>query len=201
MRLKNSQLVVASSNSGKLRELSDMLGSLRIKVIGQQTLGVTDVPETGTTFVENALIKARHACEQTGLATLADDSGLCVPALGGAPGIYSARYAGEHASDQDNLGKLLADLDGVAAPERQAFFCCVLVLMRHAADPLPLICHGRWPGHILRSAQGDGGFGYDPVFMPNGASKSAAQMSPEEKNRQSHRGLALRALQAELRTG
>ena len=201
MRLKDSQLVVASSNAGKLRELSDMLSHMRIEVIGQRALGVADVPETGTTFVENALIKARHACEQTGLGTLADDSGLCVPALDGAPGIYSARYAGEHASDQDNLEYLLARLDGVSRPERRAFFCCTLVLMRHAADPMPLICQGRWAGHILLSAQGNRGFGYDPVFMPDGASQSAAQMSREEKNRQSHRGLALRALQAEMSPG
>ncbi len=201
MQLQGSQLVVASSNAGKLRELSEMLAPRQIEVVGQQALGVSDVPETGSTFVENALIKARHACEQTGLATLADDSGLCVKALDGAPGIYSARYAGEHASDQDNVRKLLTDLKDVAASERQAWFCCVLVLMRHAADPMPLICHGRWRGRILPAAQGDGGFGYDPVFMPGGASQSAAQMSRGEKNSQSHRGLALRALQAELNHG
>lgn len=192
------QLVLASGNQGKLRELSDMLSALEIEVLAQSEFAVPDVAETGTTFVENAIIKARHAAKVSGLPALADDSGLVVNALNGAPGVYSARYAGQGASDRDNVNKLLDALAGVPDHQRQAHFMCVLVLMRHADDPTPIICQGRWQGKIAFAAFGDGGFGYDPVFWAPEGNCCAAQLSKEQKNQFSHRGKALANLSEQL---
>jgi len=160
-------------------------------------LGVEDVPETGTTFVENAIIKARHAAKVTGLPAIADDSGLVVDALGGAPGIYSARFAGVNATDSDNIDKLLSELAG--SDNRKAHFFCTLVFMRHAGDPVPLVSQGKWEGEILKSREGDGGFGYDPVFNVPSHNCTAAQLDKAEKNRISHRGNALAILLETMR--
>jgi XTP/dITP diphosphohydrolase len=159
---------------------------------------VLDIEETGTTFVENALLKARHAARITRLPALADDSGLCVELLDGAPGLYSARYAGTHGDAAANRAKLLHALDGVPAERRGAFFICVLVLLRHADDPAPLIAEARWHGRVLEAERGDRGFGYDPLFLPDGQSSSAAELDPALKNRLSHRGQALARLHAQL---
>jgi XTP/dITP diphosphohydrolase len=188
---------LASGNAGKLAEFRELLGD-DFDIVAQHDLGVDDAEETGTTFVENALIKARHAAQVTGLAALADDSGLCVDHLKGAPGLYSARYAGVHGDSAANNAKLLAALEGVPAAARAAFFICVLVRLRHADDPAPLIAEGRWHGRVLDAPQGDGGFGYDPLFEPEGHTESAAQLDPAVKNRLSHRGQALAALRARL---
>ncbi|MBD1388724.1 RdgB/HAM1 family non-canonical purine NTP pyrophosphatase [Neiella sp. HB171785] len=190
--------VLATGNPGKVSELAAMLAPLSIDLVAQSEYQVSEVAETGTTFVENAIIKARHAAALTGLPAVADDSGLEVDALHGAPGVYSSRYAGEHASDHDNVVKLLAELDGVATEQRTARFRCVLVFMRHANDPTPLICQGSWRGKIALSADGDGGFGYDPVFIAEGLDVSAAQLSKADKNAISHRGQALKQLVAQL---
>ncbi|WP_194757204.1 RdgB/HAM1 family non-canonical purine NTP pyrophosphatase [Aliidiomarina indica] len=188
------QLVLATGNPGKVAELADLLAPIGWDITPQSALGVSDADETGLTFIENAIIKARHACMSTGLPALADDSGLSVKALGGAPGIYSARYAGPNANDQSNLEKLLAALQDVPEAERQAEFHCVLVFMQSADDPTPLVCHGRWPGRIAFAASGKGGFGYDPIFIPEEKSCTAAELSKEEKKKLSHRGRALRML-------
>ena len=188
------KLVLASNNPGKLRELQAMLAPLGWKIIPQGELGVEEAEEPACTFVENALIKARHASQVTGLPALADDSGLAVAALGGAPGVRSARYAGVGATDADNNAKLLSDLENVDDDQRQACFHCVLVLVTHAEDPTPVISHGRWPGLILRQPAGAGGFGYDPLFQVPEANCSAAELSRDEKARLSHRGRALREL-------
>ena len=195
-----AKLVVASGNRGKLAELRRLLGDTGIECISQGELGVDDVEETASTFVENALLKARHAARLTGLPALADDSGLCVDALGGAPGLRSARYAGEGADAQANTAKLLSALEHLPEAQRTARFYCVLVLLRHADDPQPLIAEGEWHGRILRAATGAGGFGYDPVFFDPDRGVSAAELAPEVKNRISHRGRALSALHARLRT-
>lgn len=187
-----SQIVLASGNQGKLREFSQLLAPLNIEVITQSELGVSEVAETGLSFVENAIIKARNACAQTGLPAIADDSGIEVDALRGAPGIYSSRYAGPDASDADNIQTLLSALEQVPAHERTARFQCVLVYMRHAEDPTPLICHGTWQGQILSEAAGDGGFGYDPVFFVAETDCSAAELSSQQKHAISHRGQAMR---------
>lgn len=192
------RLVLASNNPGKLKELGDLLAPLGLSPVAQGELGVSEAEEPAVTFVENALLKARHAARETGLPALADDSGLAVDALGGQPGVRSARYAGSNASDQDNIHALLAALDGVPATERSAQFHCVLVYLRHADDPTPVICHGRWPGHILETPAGDGGFGYDPVFLAPEFDLSAAELSREQKGRISHRGRALRLLVEQL---
>ncbi len=192
-------IVVASGNRGKLAELGDMLATLELEVVAQGTLGVGDADETGLTFVENALIKARHAARATGLPALADDSGICVDALAGAPGLYSARYAGRHGDDAANNARLLADLGGLPETQRGAYFYCCLVLLRHAEDPSPLLAEGRWHGRVLTRPQGDGGFGYDPLFQPHGFAGSAAELQPLEKNRHSHRGQAVTALMTGLR--
>lgn len=191
---KKRKLVLASNNSGKLRELQAMLAPLGWQVIPQGELGVTEAEEPACTFVENALIKARHASRATGLPALADDSGLAVAALGGAPGVYSARYAGPGANDTRNNAQLLTALAHCGENQRGACFHCVLVLVEHPEDPTPLISHGRWPGSILREPAGDNGFGYDPLFYVAEKGCSAAQLSAGEKSRLSHRGQALRAL-------
>lgn len=184
------QIVLASGNKGKLAEFDQMLASYDVKVLPQSQFNVSEVAETGTTFVENAIIKARHAAQITGLAAIADDSGLEVDVLHGAPGIYSARYAGENAKDQDNVLKLLDTLKENPAP-RTARFQCVLVYMRHAKDPTPIICQASWEGQIDFEQQGEHGHGYDPIFIPEHYDCSAAQMSSDEKNALSHRGKAL----------
>ncbi|TRW47950.1 RdgB/HAM1 family non-canonical purine NTP pyrophosphatase [Aliidiomarina halalkaliphila] len=194
MTTSSRQLVLATGNPGKVSELSDLLAPLGWSVTPQTELGVSDAEETGLTFIENAIIKARHACMTTGLPALADDSGLAVHALGGAPGIYSARYAGSNATDQDNLNKLLGALKDVPESQRHAEFHCVLVLMQSADDPTPLVCHGRWPGRIAFEPSGSGGFGYDPIFIPNEKSCTAAELGKDEKKQLSHRGRALRLL-------
>ena len=188
------RLVLASGNAGKLAEFNRLLADAGIEVVSQASLGVDDAEETGLTFVENALLKARHAAQLTGLPALADDSGLCVDALGGAPGLYSARYAGSHGDHAANIAKLLGELDGLPAEQRGAHFHCTLVVVRHAQDPDPLIAQGRWRGSIATAARGDGGFGYDPVFIDPVSGLAAAQLSPAQKNAASHRGLALAQL-------
>lgn len=190
----SQEVVLASGNPGKLREFGQLLEGLDLKVVPQSQFDVTEAKETGLSFVENAILKARHAATTTSLPALADDSGLEVDALKGAPGIYSARYAGPGASDQDNLEKLLEMLDGVPEQERTARFQCVIVYMRHGLDPTPLICQGTWEGRILTEPVGDNGFGYDPVFFVPTEGCSSAQLAPETKNRLSHRGQALRQL-------
>lgn len=192
------KIVFASNNDGKIRELKAMLADFNLIAIPQSDLGVAEIPETGLTFVENALIKARHASQITGLPAIADDSGLAVSALQGAPGIYSARYAGDKAKPEDNIKKLLAALQDVPTSERLACYYCVLVYMTHAEDPTPLICHGVWHGSILTIAQGNQGFGYDPIFFDATENKSAAELPLDIKNRLSHRGQALRLLMKNL---
>lgn len=195
------KLVLASGNLGKLKEFSDLLNNRGFSVHIQSEFGLKGVEETGLTFIENALLKARHVCLHTGLPALADDSGIEVDALKGQPGIYSARFAGPNASDADNNQKLLAELVDVADEDRTARYHCVLVLMRHAEDPTPLICHGTWEGRVLREPAGDGGFGYDPLFFVPTHNCSAAQLDKAEKNRISHRAIALQVLlQALART-
>jgi len=192
------KLVIASGNRGKLAEFADLLGDSGIDCVAQGELGVGDVDETGLSFVENALLKARHAARATGLPALADDSGLCVDALGGAPGLYSARYAGSHGDAVANIDKLLDALRDVPDERRGAHFHAAIVLLRHADDPQPLIAEGSWHGRILHARRGDGGFGYDPVFLDPQRGRSAAELDPSLKNRISHRGLALAALREKL---
>jgi XTP/dITP diphosphohydrolase len=193
-----TRVVLASSNTGKLRELAALLAPLSLTLIPQGALGIAAVPETGATFLANALLKARHAAQCAQLPALADDSGLEVDALGGRPGVGSARFAGEGASDADNLRHLLAELRDVPQPRRQAHYQCVIVLVRSAADEQPLIARGSWKGHIATAPRGRGGFGYDPVFVPLGERRSAAELDPAEKNSLSHRARALRTLVAML---
>lgn len=189
-----SKCVLASGNAGKLKELQAVLAPLQIELLTQKSLGIADADETGLSFVENAILKARHACQLSGLPAIADDSGLEVDYLQGAPGIYSARYAGAGATDAANVEKLLAALQDVPDPQRSARFHCVIVYMRHAQDPVPLICHGRWEGKVLHQTVGENGFGYDPVFWVPEQQCSSAQLAPEVKNRISHRGQALQQL-------
>jgi len=195
-----TRLVLASSNAGKLRELSALLAPLGHELVPQSALGFDSPPETGTTFVENALLKARHASRLAHLPALADDSGIEVDALGGRPGVYSARYAGEGASDTQNLQKLLAELQGVSDERRTARYQCVIALVRKADDPAPLIAEGAWEGRILQAPRGSHGFGYDPIFLPAGLQLTAAELSAHDKNAVSHRGKALKALVAQLRS-
>lgn len=192
------QIVLATGNAGKVRELAAMVSRFGLSIVPQTELGVGDVAETGLTFVENALIKARYAALITGLPAIADDSGLEVDFLNGQPGIYSARYAGPQANDRDNVNKLLDALAGVADDQRQARFQCVLVYLRHAADPTPLICQGTWEGRITLAPSGSNGFGYDPVFWVPSEGCTSAQLPAERKNLLSHRGQALAALAAVL---
>jgi XTP/dITP diphosphohydrolase len=188
------EIVLASSNPGKVREINQLLATLDLHVQPQSEFGVVDAEETGLTFVENAILKARNAAQHTGLPAIADDSGIEVDALNGAPGIYSARFAGEGATDQANLEKLLADLNGIPEAQRSARFQCLMVFMRHANDPTPLICQGTWEGRILLAARGDNGFGYDPVFYVPTHNCSSAELPADVKNTLSHRGQALRQL-------
>lgn len=188
------RIVLASGNQGKLREFAELLAGTGIVVRAQSEFGVPEAEENGLSFVENAIIKARNAAQHTGLPAIADDSGLEVDALNGAPGIYSSRYAGPGGDNGPNVRKLLEALSGTPEEERAARFRCVIVYMRHAADPTPLICQGTWEGSILTEARGNGGFGYDPVFLAPGYGCSAAELPPETKNQLSHRGQALRAL-------
>jgi XTP/dITP diphosphohydrolase len=193
------KLVLATGNAGKLRELQALLADQPYEVVSQKALGVSDADETGLSFVENALIKARHAARATGLPALADDSGLCVDILGGAPGIYSARYAGPGASDAANNLKLLATLKPLrgSAP-LTARFVCVLALVRHADDPLPLLCQAEWEGEILDAARGEQGFGYDPLFFVPPEGMSSAELPRERKNAISHRAQALQQLKQKI---
>ena len=190
--------VIASSNAGKLREFRELLGDSGIAFVTQGEMGVADADETGLTFVENALLKARKASRETGMPALGDDSGLCVDALDGAPGLYSARYAGGHGDAQANIAKLLEAMRDVPAGRRGAHFIAVIVLLRHADDPQPLIAQGRWSGEVLHAPRGDGGFGYDPVFLDPDNGLSAAQFEPAIKHRLSHRGRALANLRDQL---
>lgn len=193
-----SKIVLATSNPGKVAELQKLLSATEYEIVPQSQFDVSDADETGTTFVENAIIKARHAAQITGLPAIADDSGLAVDYLGGAPGIYSARFAGVHGDDAANNQKLLNELNDVKDDKRSAAFHCVLVYLRHADDPTPIICHGKWSGHIGHEIQGKHGFGYDPLFFPEGLSITSAELSSDEKNRLSHRGQALAQLVAQL---
>jgi XTP/dITP diphosphohydrolase len=188
------QIVLASNNEGKAREFNVLLKNFHIELIPQSSLNVPEIEETGITFIENALMKARHASQVTGLPALADDSGLAVQALNGAPGIYSARYAGAHATAKDNIKKLLLALENVDDEKRIASFHCLLVFMMHAADPTPIVCEGVWSGTILHAPRGEQGFGYDPVFYVPSEKKSAAELPLEIKNKISHRGKALQSL-------
>ena len=188
------RIVLASSNRGKLLELRALLESRKIELLSQTELGISDAHESGLSFVENALIKARHAARQSGLPALADDSGLCVNALGGAPGLYSARYAGVHGDDVANNARLLNALSGSADVQRMAYFQCSIALLRSANDPAPLIAEGRWYGRILDAPRGSGGFGYDPLFLDPESGMSAAELDTATKNRISHRGQALAVL-------
>ena len=188
------KIVLASNNKGKLREFSEILSPLQMEVSPQATFNIEDADETGLTFVENAIIKARHASAIAGLPAIADDSGLEVDALKGAPGIYSARYSGEGATDEKNLLKLLEALKDVPEEKRTARFQCVLVYMRHAEDPTPLICQGTWEGIISTEAHGENGFGYDPIFYVPTHNCSSAQLSADVKNTLSHRAQALNTL-------
>jgi XTP/dITP diphosphohydrolase len=192
------KLMLASSNAGKLAELRELLADTGYALHVQAEFGVADAEETGLSFVENAILKARHAARATGLSALGDDSGLCVDALGGAPGLYSARYAGGHGDAQANIDKLLAALEDVPDDRRTARFYCVLALLRHAEDPQPVIAEGVWEGRILHARRGTGGFGYDPVFFDPERGCSAAELDPALKNRISHRGRALAALRGRL---
>ncbi len=191
-------LVLASSNPGKVREINQMLAGLDLSVVPQSDFKIIDAEETGLTFIENALLKARNATRHTGLPAIADDSGLEVDYLNGAPGIYSARYAGKNASDEQNLRKLLDDLVGIPEAERTARFQCLMVYLRHEFDPTPIICQGTWEGRILLEPRGANGFGYDPIFFVPTHNCSSAELPPEVKNKLSHRGQALRALVSAL---
>jgi len=192
------RIVVASGNRGKLAEFERLLGASGIEFVAQGELGVEDIEETGLTFVENALLKARHAARATGLPALADDSGLCVDALGGAPGLYSARYAGAHGDAGANIARLLRELDDVPDAARTAHFHCTLALLRHAEDPRPLLAEGEWHGTVLRAPRGNGGFGYDPVFLDPATGLTAAELEPSAKAVASHRGRALAKLRDAL---
>ncbi|MBK6597176.1 MAG: RdgB/HAM1 family non-canonical purine NTP pyrophosphatase [Proteobacteria bacterium] len=199
-----ARVVLASGNRGKLRELTELLEPLQLEVVPQSQFGIEPPAETGTTFVANALLKARNAAALTKLAALADDSGLEVDALGGLPGVHSARYAGEHATDEANLAKLLVALAGVEAGRRTARYRCAIVYLRHAEDPAPLIAEASWDGVIITSPRGTGGFGYDPVFVPRGEQQgerlTVAELPSARKNAMSHRGKALAALLTALTT-
>ena len=191
------RIVLASNNAGKLREFGQMLAQLDIEVLPQAHFDIPEAEEPHVTFVENALAKARHAARLTGLPALADDSGICVAALGGAPGVYSARYAGEPKSDARNNEKLIAELQGKS--DRRAHYVAVLVFVHRADDPQPIICEGEWHGEIVDTPRGAGGFGYDPHFLVPDLNQTAAEISAEEKNKRSHRGKALKQLMERLK--
>ena len=196
-----TRAVLASANPGKLREFAELLAPLAVRLIPQAELGIRPAAETGSTFLENALLKARHAAHHARLPALADDSGIEVDALGGRPGVWSARVAGEGSSDEQNLRRLLAELHDVPDGFRQARYQCVIVWVRAPSDPAPVIAQGAWEGSIAHTPRGRGGFGYDPVFLPAGEHRTAAELSSIEKNALSHRGKALRALVAMLDSG
>ena len=189
--------VLASNNAGKLSEFSELFDNMGLTVVPQRDYDVTDANETGLSFIENALIKARHASDSTGLPAIADDSGLVVPALGGAPGIYSARYSGS--GDNANNTKLLDEMKRFEGDDRRAFYVAVIAVVKSASDPMPTIAEGRWHGSIGLLPKGEGGFGYDPLFIPKGASITAAEMAREDKQRVSHRAKALKALEPLLK--
>lgn len=195
----SQKLVLASGNKGKLKEFGEVLAPLGFEVLPQSEFNVPEVDETGLTFVENALLKAREASRISGLPALADDSGIEVDALNGAPGIYSARFSGEGATDAENNTKLLAELNGLPKAERTARYWCVLVYLRHADDPTPIIAQGSWEGRVLDAPEGDGGFGYDPLFWLDELQATAASLAPEEKNKLSHRGKATLDLVRQLK--
>ncbi|MCF6775384.1 RdgB/HAM1 family non-canonical purine NTP pyrophosphatase [Thiotrichales bacterium 19X7-9] len=188
------KIVFASSNQGKIKEINQLFKPLNINVVSQREFNVPDAEETGLTFVENAILKARHCAQYTNLPVLADDSGLVIKYLHGAPGIYSARYSGEHGNSQKNIKRVLSELEGVEGLNRQAYFHCSLVLMKHQKDPDPIITQGHWYGKILTQAQGNGGFGYDPIFYVPTHLMSAAELTSEVKNKISHRAQALEKL-------
>lgn len=192
------RIVLASNNAGKVREINQLLASEQITVVAQKEFNIPDAIEDGLSFVENAIKKARHASSLSGLPAIADDSGIEVDALNGAPGIYSARFAGPGASDEENLQKLLSRMEEVPEAKRTARFQCLMVYMRHSEDPTPIICQGSWEGRILFEPQGDNGFGYDPIFYVPTHDCSSAQLAPETKNSLSHRGQALKALMQAL---
>lgn len=188
------KIVLATGNQGKVREMADLIANFGFEVVAQSEFNVSEVAETGTTFIENAIIKARHAAKETGLPAIADDSGLEVDYLNGAPGIYSARYAGENATDQQNIDKLLSAMENAPENQRSARFHCVLVLMRHENDPTPIVCHGKWEGQILTQEHGSNGFGYDPVFFVPEEGCSSAELESVHKKSISHRAKALKKL-------
>jgi XTP/dITP diphosphohydrolase len=195
------RVVVATGNAGKLAELRDLLADTGLELVAQGDLGIGEAEETGTTFIENALIKARHAARASGLPALADDSGLLVDALGGAPGLHTARYAGPQATAAANIARLLQELRDVPEEGRSARFYACLVLLRHADDPMPLVAEGEWRGRILGEPRGQAGFGYDPVFLDPELGASAAELEEAVKNRRSHRGRAVAALRQRLLAG
>lgn len=191
-----NKLLIATSNKGKVKEITQLLMGSNVEVVTFLDCNLRTPDETGKTFIENAIIKARYAAQQTGLPALADDSGLVVEALDGRPGLYSSRYANDNATDQDNINKLIIEMENVTM--RDAHFICVMVLLRHADDPDPIICQGRWHGEIARIPQGGEGFGYDPIFYLPSLQKTAAELNKVEKSKLSHRGQALRLLQEQL---
>ena len=195
---QGERIVLASNNAGKVREINQLLAEQHIEVVPQREFDIPDADETGLTFVENAILKARQAAKLSGLPAIADDSGIEVDALNGAPGIYSARFAGPECDDTNNNLKLLEQLEGVPEEERSARFQCLMVYMRHAKDHTPVICQGTWEGRILNAPRGENGFGYDPLFWVPSEECSSAELPPELKNRLSHRGQALRKLLAAL---
>lgn len=197
--MRAMRLVLATGNAGKLKELRELLAPPAFEVLPQSQFTSVSVEETGLSFVENAILKARHAAAASGLPAIADDSGLEVDALGGAPGIYSARYAGEGANDEANLRKLLATLQAMPAAQRTARYQCALVFMRSPGDPSPFVCQASWEGRIIDTPRGSGGFGYDPIFELSDRGLTAAELPAAEKNQLSHRGKALRGLVAQLR--
>lgn len=192
------KVVLASGNQGKVNELTQLLQAQNIDVVAQSEFNLESPEETGLTFIENALIKARYAALKTGLPAIADDSGLSIPSLGGAPGIYSARYSGEQATDQSNIDLVLKNLAGKQGQQRLATFNCALVYLRHAKDPTPIVCHGQWQGLILEQQVGSDGFGYDPIFWVPEKQCSAAELNKADKNAISHRGQALALLVSQL---
>ncbi|WP_085166077.1 XTP/dITP diphosphatase [Gilliamella bombi] len=194
------KIVLATNNQGKVNELQTLLANAGFDIIAQSQFNIPDADETGLTFIENALLKARHTAKLTGLSVIADDSGLAVDALDGQPGIYSARYAGEHGNDKSNNQKLLKALQNIPKEKRTAYFYCALVFMRHENDPTPIICLGKWDGLILNEEQGDGGFGYDPLFYVPELGCTAAQLTKEQKSQISHRGQALKQLIEKIKT-
>jgi XTP/dITP diphosphohydrolase len=198
MSTETQRVVLATSNPGKVREFQILLAPMGLEIISQSDLGVSSPEETGLTFIENALIKARHAARMTGLPAIADDSGLVVPALNGMPGLYSARYAGLNASDGENVVRLLNDMAMLSDHDRIGYYLCAMTLITQPTDPAPVIAQAGWPGRIGFEPKGTGGFGYDPIFIPEGSDRTAAEMDPDVKNAQSHRALATAALIQQL---